>query len=40
MTTTNKMEIVNLILEKLGLNIELVEEDDNEVLEQIGKLEA
>ena len=36
-----QMEIANLILDKLGLNVELVEEDVNsEVLEQIGKLEA
>ena len=35
-----QMEIANLILEKLGLNIELVEEDNSEVLEQISKLEA
>ena len=35
-----QMEIANLILEKLGLNIELVEEDNSEVLEKIGKLEA
>ena len=36
-----QIEITNLILDKLGLNVELVEEDVNkEVLEQIGKLEA
>ena len=36
-----QMEITNLILDKLGLNVELVEEDVNkEVLEQIGKLES
>ena len=35
-----QMEIANLILEKLGLNVELVEKDNSEVLEQIGKLEA
>ena len=35
-----QMEITNLILDKLGLNVELVEDDDNEVLEQIDKLEA
>ena len=35
-----QMEIANLILDKLGLNVELVEEDNSEVLEQIGKLES
>lgn len=35
-----QMEIANLILDKLGLNIELVEEDNSEVLGQISKLEA
>ena len=36
-----QMEIVNLILDKLGLNVELVEDDVNkEALEQIDKLEA
>ena len=35
-----QMEITNLILEKLGLNVKLVEEDKSEILEQIGKLES
>jgi len=35
-----QMEIANLILDKLGLNVELVEEDNSKVLEQIGKLES
>ena len=35
-----QMEIANLILDKLGLNVELVEKDNSEVLEQIGKLES
>ena len=36
-----QMEIANLILDKLGLNVELVEDDVNkEALEQIDKLEA
>ena len=35
-----QMEITNLILDKLGLNVELVEEDNAEVLEKIDKLEA
>ena len=35
-----QMEIANMILDKLGLNVELVEEDNSKVLEQIGKLEA
>ena len=35
-----QMEIANLILDKLGLNVELVEDDDNEVLWQIRTLEA
>ena len=34
-----QMEITNLTLDKLGLNVELVEKDNSEVLEQIGKLE-
>ena len=35
-----QMEITNLILDKLGLNVELVEEDSSKVLEKIDKLEA
>lgn len=36
-----QLEIANLILDKLGINVELVEEDVNkEVLEQIEKLES
>jgi hypothetical protein len=37
-----QMEITNLILDKLGLNVELVEgcDSNSEVLEQIGRLEA
>ena len=35
-----QMEIANLILDKLGLNVELVEEDKSEILEQIWKLES
>jgi hypothetical protein len=37
-----QMEITNLILDKLGLNVELVEgcDSNSEVLEQIDKLEA
>jgi hypothetical protein len=36
------MEITNMILDKLGLNVELAEgcDSNSEVLEQIGKLEA
>ena len=35
-----QMEIINMILDKLGLNVELVEENNSEVLEQIRRLEA
>ena len=35
-----QMEITNLTLDKLGLNVELVEEDKSKIFEQIGKLEA
>ena len=35
-----QMEIANLIFDKMGLNVELVEENNSEVFEQIRKLEA
>ena len=35
-----QMEITNMIFDKLGLNVELVEEDSIKVLEKIDKLEA
>ena len=35
-----QMEIANMIFDKLGLNVELVEDDSSKVLEKIDKLEA